>query len=219
MNPPAGPQWQGHKTQGGMTVMVTVQPVGWIGDWHENPKPQWIIPLSGRWFVESMDGERVEMGPGEISFGDDQNTREVERPARSLVGHHRRRAGGADGGAIRHAPGERTLPVPVSGAVTEAGMDGFEIKDRRFGHYILATRRSRNSPPAFAGSKGRSGWATANCLLFQDLPRNRTMRWTEDEGVSIYRAPSAYANGQTRDRARPAHRLLASRRCLYAHRA
>jgi hypothetical protein len=60
-----------------MTVMVTVQPVGWVGDWHENPKPQWIIPLSGRWFVESMDGQRVEMGPGEISFGEDQNTREA----------------------------------------------------------------------------------------------------------------------------------------------
>ena len=41
----------------------------------ENPMPQWIIPLSGRWFVESMDGHRVEMGPGEMSFGEDQNTR------------------------------------------------------------------------------------------------------------------------------------------------
>jgi hypothetical protein len=55
-----------------MTVMVTVQPVGWEGTWHENPAPQWIIPLSGRWFVEAMDGTRVEMGPGEISFGEDQ---------------------------------------------------------------------------------------------------------------------------------------------------
>lgn len=76
MNPPAAPQWQGRKTHGGMTVMVTVQPVGWVGAWHENPRPQWIIPLSGRWFVESMDGQRVEMGPGEISFGEDQGTHE-----------------------------------------------------------------------------------------------------------------------------------------------
>jgi hypothetical protein len=77
MNPPAHPQWQGKPTTGKMTTMVTVQPVGWVGAWHENPKPQWIVPLSGRWFVEAMDGTRVEMGPGEISFGDDQNTREV----------------------------------------------------------------------------------------------------------------------------------------------
>ena len=30
----------------GATVLVVVQPVGWVGEWHENPKPQWIIPLS-----------------------------------------------------------------------------------------------------------------------------------------------------------------------------
>jgi hypothetical protein len=76
IRPPASPQWQGQKLSVQATVMVTVLPVGWRGAWHENPKPQWIIPLSGRWFVESMDGQRVEMGPGEISFGADQNTTE-----------------------------------------------------------------------------------------------------------------------------------------------
>ncbi|HUB86078.1 MAG TPA: hypothetical protein VL971_10320 [Rhizomicrobium sp.] len=78
MKPPADPQWQGEKTSGAMAMMVTVQPVGWVGTWHENPKPQWIIPLSGRWFVEAMDGTRVEMGPGEISFGGDQNCKAKE---------------------------------------------------------------------------------------------------------------------------------------------
>jgi hypothetical protein len=52
------------------TVFVTVLPVGRMGDWHENPPPQWIIPLSGRWFVESMDGVRVEMGPGAAALAD-----------------------------------------------------------------------------------------------------------------------------------------------------
>ena len=75
--PEAAPQWIGAKTTDTASVFVTVLPVGWVGDWHENPKPQWIIPLSGRWFVESMDGQRVEMGAGEISFGEDKNTRAV----------------------------------------------------------------------------------------------------------------------------------------------
>ena len=75
IQPNARPQWIGSKTTDDMTTFVTVLPVGWIGDWHENPKPQWIIPLSGRWFVESMDGQRVEMGPGDLSLGEDQNTR------------------------------------------------------------------------------------------------------------------------------------------------
>ncbi len=33
------------------------------------------VTLSGRWFVETMDGHRVEMGPGEISFAEDQGTK------------------------------------------------------------------------------------------------------------------------------------------------
>lgn len=75
ISPPASPQWLGQLKQEGATFSFTVLPVGWTGTWHENPKPQWIIPLSGRWFVETMDGQRVEMGAGEISFGADQNTK------------------------------------------------------------------------------------------------------------------------------------------------
>lgn len=75
IQPTAAPQWIGAKARHDATVFVTVLPVGWVGDWHENPRPQWIIPLSGRWYVETMDGVRVEMGPGEMSFGEDQNTR------------------------------------------------------------------------------------------------------------------------------------------------
>jgi hypothetical protein len=75
MKPPAAPQWQDRLQAEGATVIVTVQPAGWVGTWHEDPKPQWIIPLSGHWFVETMDGRRQEMGPGEVLFGEDQDTR------------------------------------------------------------------------------------------------------------------------------------------------
>lgn len=75
INPPAAPQWLNPLAAGETVVLLTVQPSGWTGVWHENPKPQWIIPLSGRWFVQTMDGHRVEMGPGEMSFGEDQGTR------------------------------------------------------------------------------------------------------------------------------------------------
>jgi hypothetical protein len=71
----AAPSWIDKQSTTGTTVLIVVQPVGWVGEWPENPKPQWIIPLSGRWFVETMDGKRVEMGPGEVSFGGDQNTK------------------------------------------------------------------------------------------------------------------------------------------------
>ena len=60
------------------TVVFTVQPVGWVGEWHENPAPQWIVVLSGRWWIESMDGTRIEQGPGEFSLGEDQGCTETD---------------------------------------------------------------------------------------------------------------------------------------------
>jgi len=78
IQPGTDPQWQGRKSTGSMTTLVTVLPVGWVGTWHENPRPQWIVPLTGRWFVEAMDGSRTEMGRGELAFGGDQNCTEVD---------------------------------------------------------------------------------------------------------------------------------------------
>ncbi len=69
----AAPQWNDAQARGEATVLFAVLPVGWVGDWHPNPGPQWIVPLSGRWWVEAMDGQRVELGPGELSFGEDQH--------------------------------------------------------------------------------------------------------------------------------------------------
>jgi hypothetical protein len=66
------------------SLLFCILPVGWTGDWHENPKPQWISVLSGRWFVEAMDGTRVEMGPGDVAFGGDQN---AQRDAEGRAGH------------------------------------------------------------------------------------------------------------------------------------
>lgn len=68
----ADPQWNDKQDRLESTVVFTVQPVGWVGEWHENPAPQWITVLSGAWWVESMDGTRVEMAAGEFSLGEDQ---------------------------------------------------------------------------------------------------------------------------------------------------
>jgi len=63
---------------------VWVLPAGWRGGWHRNPARQWVIPLSGRWFVETQDGARVEMGPGEMHLGDDLDSTPDEH---GRVGH------------------------------------------------------------------------------------------------------------------------------------
>ena len=83
----AAAQWNDAQPADTATVVFTVQPVGWVGEWHENPAPQWIVPLSGRWWVESMDGTRVEMGPGDLSLGEDQHCRA------DAAGRHGHRSG------------------------------------------------------------------------------------------------------------------------------
>ena len=75
----ADPQWNNRLMSGDAEILFATLPVGWVGEWHENPRPQWIVPLSGVWYVETMDGQRVEMGPGDLSFGGDQNTQANEQ--------------------------------------------------------------------------------------------------------------------------------------------
>lgn len=78
-------------------------------------------------------------------------------------------------------------------------MDGFEIRDPRFRNYVLDNAGLEEIAAGFRWVEGPVWMGDWNCLLFQDLPRNRTMRWSEAEGLSVYRAPSDYGNGQARD--------------------
>ena len=49
--------------------------------------------------------------------------------------------------------------------------------------------------------EGPVWFGDARCLLWNDIPNNRIMRWDEDSGaVSVFRKPSNNANGMTRDR-------------------
>jgi hypothetical protein len=70
----ADPMWMRQLPLAVSNIWMSILPVGWIGEWHESPAPQWVVPLSGRWFVETQDGKRVEMGPGDIHWGEDINT-------------------------------------------------------------------------------------------------------------------------------------------------
>jgi len=79
-------------------------------------------------------------------------------------------------------------------------MQDVEIHDPRFAHYVLANAPLERLAEGFRWIEGLVWMGDAGCLLFQDLPRDRTMRWIEEAGVSVYRQPSGYANGQTRDR-------------------
>src|SRR5688572_4982278 len=103
-----------------------------------------------------------------------------------------------------------SLPDRGAGAMRE-----FTVVAPRFECYVLGNAGVEELAGGFRWIEGPVWMGDADCLLFQDLPRNRTMRWSETTGVSVYREPSNYANGQTRDRE---GRLVACShrgRCLY----
>ncbi len=79
-------------------------------------------------------------------------------------------------------------------------MSFFEVIDPKFGRYVLGNAPVKQLATGFDWVEGPVWFGDANCLLFSDIPNNRIMRWSPDTGVSTYRAPSNFANGQTRDR-------------------
>ncbi|HUB10473.1 MAG TPA: SMP-30/gluconolactonase/LRE family protein [Acetobacteraceae bacterium] len=53
----------------------------------------------------------------------------------------------------------------------------------------------------FRWAEGPVYFRDGGYLLFSDIPNNRIMRWLEEDGhLSVFRAPSNYSNGNTRDR-------------------
>lgn len=76
----------------------------------------------------------------------------------------------------------------------------FEIVNPRFRGYVLHNASLERLATGFRWTEGPVWFGDAGALLFSDIPNNRIMRWIEGEGLSVFRAPSNFANGNTRDR-------------------
>ena len=79
-------------------------------------------------------------------------------------------------------------------------MDGFEVHDPVFSGYVLGNAPLQVLGEGFRWLEGPVWFADHDCLLVSDLPNDRILRWSEDGGVSVFRQPSRFANGHTRDR-------------------
>jgi gluconolactonase len=79
-------------------------------------------------------------------------------------------------------------------------MAGFEITDPRFKAYVLPNAPLETLAAGFRWLEGPVWFADQECLLVSDIPNDRIMRWTESGGISVFRQPSGFANGHTRDR-------------------
>ena len=77
----------------------------------------------------------------------------------------------------------------------------YEILDRRFASLVNTTARLDLVDSTSRWAEGPAYVPAGRYLLWSDAPNDRIMRWDEESGhVSVFRAPSHNANGNTLDR-------------------
>jgi gluconolactonase len=76
-----------------------------------------------------------------------------------------------------------------------------QILDPRFAPLVLGNAAVERIAGGCRFTEGPVWFGDGRFLLWSDIPNDRIMRWEEETGaVSIFRKPSHYANGNTRDR-------------------
>jgi gluconolactonase len=75
-----------------------------------------------------------------------------------------------------------------------------EVLDKRFKAKVGNAAIERIAT-GFRWAEGPVYVRDYRCLIWSDIPTNRLMRWNEEDGhLSVFRQPSNYTNGNTRDR-------------------
>jgi gluconolactonase len=76
-----------------------------------------------------------------------------------------------------------------------------KILDPRFAALVLGNAAIERIADGCRFTEGAVWFGDLRCLLWSDIPNDRIMKWEEETGaVSLFRKPSHYANGNTRDR-------------------
>ena len=91
-------------------------------------------------------------------------------------------------------PQDRKSPIPYPDPAVE-------VVDPRFAKYKIANAAVERLYTGTHWAEGPVWFGDGRYLLFSDIPNNRILRWLEDSNeVSVFRSPSNYSNGNTRDR-------------------
>ena len=76
-----------------------------------------------------------------------------------------------------------------------------EILDPRFERYRIRSAAVEQIAAGFRWAEGPVWFGDLRTLIWSDIPNDRMMRWDEETGVvGVFRKPSNFANGNTRDR-------------------
>jgi gluconolactonase len=76
----------------------------------------------------------------------------------------------------------------------------YDHRDARFLDCVVPYGPMEEIATGCRWAEGPVWFADHGCLLFSDIPNERILRWTPDAGVTVFRQPSNFANGNTRDR-------------------
>lgn len=76
----------------------------------------------------------------------------------------------------------------------------YEIRDPRFQQLIVPSAGLDELYSDCRWAEGPVWFADLNCLLFSDIPNQRMLRCSPGGEVSVFREPSNFTNGNTRDR-------------------
>ena len=76
-----------------------------------------------------------------------------------------------------------------------------EILDPAFTKYRIFSAAVERLATGFRWAEGPVWFGDGRFMLWSDIPNDRIMKWEEETGaLSVFRKPSSYANGNTRDR-------------------
>ena len=79
-------------------------------------------------------------------------------------------------------------------------MSFFEAEDALFSTFVLGNAPLKKLAGGFDWVEGPVWFGDHECLLFSDIPNNRILRWSQALGITTFREPSSFSNGNTRDR-------------------
>ncbi len=78
--------------------------------------------------------------------------------------------------------------------------DSYEYYDKRFYDLTVPIAEVEELYDGCRWAEGPVWFNEHSTLVWSDIPNRRLLRWIEGQGVSVFRAESNFANGNTRDR-------------------
>ncbi len=77
--------------------------------------------------------------------------------------------------------------------------EGIEVFDSSMGALLLPDSKLVKHCTGCIWAEGPVYFAEGEYLLWSDIPNNRMLRWSDADGMSVFREPANFTNGHTRD--------------------